>query len=292
MLSIVIPSYNRRKTIIDLLSNIFSQSHDDFEVIVVDDCSPDDTNQYIENEYPQVILIKNAVNSGPAVSRNKGFKVAKGEIVIGFDSDVSLTDMSLLNKVESIFSENQDFTGLAFRVLNPNTLNDDIPRWWHSKPVSSHSKLSFETSYFSGTAYAFRKTDFFAAGGYPEILYMHYEEVLLSWRIIDNGGRIVYCPELEVLHHASPTPRRTLIKSYYKPRNQLLLAALSMSAFKAVKYIVPRLTKNFYKALVNRQFTEFFKAIRSFFSLWNDSMALRQIIKPTTWEKIEKMESK
>ena len=74
MISIVIPSYNRKECTLRLLESIFLQD-EEFEVIVVDDKSTDDTNECIRLKYPEVILIENDVNSGPAVSRNKGFSL-------------------------------------------------------------------------------------------------------------------------------------------------------------------------------------------------------------------------
>ena len=99
MLSIIIPSYNRRDLILGLLRDVYAQEAADFEVIVVDDCSPDDSVAAIRREFPQTQVLVNEKNSGPAVARNRGVLAAKGEFIVGFDSDVTIPDKFLLKKI-------------------------------------------------------------------------------------------------------------------------------------------------------------------------------------------------
>lgn len=290
MLSIVIPSFNRRDSILVLLENIFSQEDiEEFEVIVVDDQSPDDTNEHIRQKFPSVRLLVNEKNSGPAVSRNNGVKAALGEIIVGFDSDVSLRDSKLLSKVAAKFAAEPSTTGIAFRLLTPGDFQDDSPRWWHSKPLATHADKEFETAYFSGTGYAFRKREMLAAGLYPEILYMHYEEVVLAYRLIDDGGTLMYDPSFEVVHHAGETPRRNRIKMFFKPRNQLMIAKLCMSPWLGFKYVFPRFSYNFMQSILHRYFLTFFSAMKSYASLRSQCIEQRKPLKAETWARIANM---
>ena len=111
MLSIVIPSYNRRDCILSLLRDVYAQADADFEVIVVDDCSPDDSVPAIRREFPQVHLLVNTVNGGPCVTRNRGILAAKGEFIVGLDSDVTVPDRQLLTKVATAYAASPDATG-------------------------------------------------------------------------------------------------------------------------------------------------------------------------------------
>jgi len=79
MVSIVIPTYNAERFIPGLLDSIFSSGIEDIEVIIVDDCSTDDTVK-IAKKYP-VRVIELRENSGPARVRNTSAKAAKGDIV-------------------------------------------------------------------------------------------------------------------------------------------------------------------------------------------------------------------
>lgn len=261
MISIVIPSYNRRDAILRLLEGLALQQGAEFEVIVVDDGSPDDSVAAIREAFPWVRLFVNERNGGPAVTRNRGIREAKGDIVVGLDSDVTVADPYLLSRVEVAFEAHPKASGLAFRILKPDGVSEDVERWWHPVPIEEYADKRFLTSYFSGTGYAFRKEAMIRAGLFPEIFYMHYEEVELALRIIDDGGCILHCPDLKVLHHEGKTAGRSRVQLYYKPRNQILLALSCYPFRQAVGYVVPRVVFQFFKAVCNRHLGVFASAV-------------------------------
>lgn len=88
--SIIIPLYNREKTISRAIESILNQTFQDFEIIVVDDCS---TDQSAEVVYKLKILdkrikyIKNEINQERCISRNKGIQIALGKYICFLDSD-------------------------------------------------------------------------------------------------------------------------------------------------------------------------------------------------------------
>lgn len=90
-ISVIIPCYNSYKFMNNCLSSLENQSIKDFEIIVIDDCSND--NSYIEllnyqkNTNLDIKILKLNRNSGPGVARNEGIKEAKGDYVIFCDSD-------------------------------------------------------------------------------------------------------------------------------------------------------------------------------------------------------------
>ena len=286
MISVVIPSYNRRDCVLALLADVYAQQGVEMEVIVVDDCSPDDSVEAIRRDFPQVKLLVNGKNGGPAVTRNHGIREAKGEIIVGLDSDVTLPDKLLLSKVVSRFEGFPAVSGLAFRLLKPDGESEDTPRWWHPVPIEQYADKSFLTSYFSGTAYAFRREALVDAGMYPEILYMHYEEVELAFRILDQGGSILHCPELVALHHANEVSRRSEVSVFYKPRNQVLLAAACLPGLKAVKYVAPRLCYQFAKACSGGHLKDFIRAMRSASKLLPQLLENRRPLRRETLQQI------
>ncbi len=289
MISVVIPSYNRRDCILALLADVCRQEGPEFEIIVVDDCSPDNTVEAIRRDFPRVTVLVNEVNGGPAVTRNRGIRAAKGEIVVGFDSDVTVPDTRFLIQVEEAFRENPGAHGLAFRILKPDGVTEDTPRWWHPVPIGQFADRSFLTSYFSGTGYAFRKDAVIAAGLFPEILYMHYEEVELAFRILDNGGTILHTPHLKVLHHANEVSRRSQIRIFYKPRNQVLVTLRCYPFFKGLSYIVPRLAYGGVSAVLERRFLGWLRAMGSAIALTPNSLRARRALAPATWRSIKQL---
>ena len=78
LVSIIVPVYNAEKFIKDTINTVLQQTHQNFELILVDDCSNDASIQLIQQEKDKRIqLIKNKKNSGAAISRNNGIKIRR-----------------------------------------------------------------------------------------------------------------------------------------------------------------------------------------------------------------------
>ena len=288
MLSVVIPSYNRRDLILVLLRDVYAQEAADFEVIVVDDRSPDDSVEAIRREFPQVQVLVNEKNSGPAVARNRGVLAAKGEFIVGFDSDVTIPDKFLLKKIAEVFQNEPTIACLALRILKPDGHSDDVERWCHPLPLTL-ADHTFLTSYFSGTAYAMRREPMIRAGLYPEIFYMHHEEVELAFRLLDQGDSIRHCPDLSVLHHVSPISARGYVETFYHPRNQILLVLLSYPLLRGIIHLLPRTIYQFGVALKGGHLKAYFSALRDAIRLTGSVFKIRKPLKKNTFGEIGRL---
>ena len=89
LVSIIMPSYNTGRFIKETIESVLAQSYPTWELIIVDDCSTDDTDdvvrQYLADK--RIRYIKNDTNSGAAVSRNRALREAKGKWIAFLDSD-------------------------------------------------------------------------------------------------------------------------------------------------------------------------------------------------------------
>lgn len=288
MFSIIIPSYNRRDLVLGLLRDVYAQEAADLEVIVVDDRSPDDSVEAIRREFPQVQVLVNEKNSGPAVARNRGVLAAKGEFIVGFDSDVTIPDKFLLKKIGEAFQTEPAIACLALRILKPDGHSDDVERWCHPLPLK-YADHPFLTSYFSGTAYAMRREPMIRAGLYPEIFYMHHEEVELGFRLLDQGDSIRHCPDLAVLHHASPISARSYVETFYHPRNQILLVLLSYPWVRGFIHIIPRTLYQCGLALRNGHLKIYLSAVREAFCLAGPILEIRKPLRSSTFIEISRL---
>jgi len=86
MISVIIPTFNRSSFLKDAIDSVLCQKGADFELIVVDDGSTDDTQKIVESFGEAVRYIRQA-NSGVSAARNKGIEIAKGEWLAFLDSD-------------------------------------------------------------------------------------------------------------------------------------------------------------------------------------------------------------
>ncbi|MEZ5361550.1 MAG: glycosyltransferase [Bryobacterales bacterium] len=85
--SIIVPTYNRRAFLADALESIWAQTYQDFEVIVVDDGSTDDTREYLEGLREPRLRSLFRPHAGVCEAANAGLRAARGELVARLDSD-------------------------------------------------------------------------------------------------------------------------------------------------------------------------------------------------------------
>ena len=89
-ISVIIPTYNRARMVADCVASVLATDYPALEILVVDDCSPDDTKGEIVRRFggdPRVKYLRNAKNSFQAVSRNRGAAAAKGDYFLFLDDD-------------------------------------------------------------------------------------------------------------------------------------------------------------------------------------------------------------
>jgi GT2 family glycosyltransferase len=112
---------------------------------------------------------------------------------------------------------------------------------------------------------------------------MHHEEVELAFRLLDQGDTIRHCPDLPVLHHASPISARSYVETFYHPRNQILLVFLSYPLLRGITHLLPR---TFYQCCVavKRGHSDlYFSAVRDAFRLILPTLRLRKPLKSETF---------
>jgi len=97
LVSIIMPSYNTAEFIAESIQSVLAQSYPDWELLIVDDCSTDNTDEVVKPYLSDVRIkyLKNEKNSGAAVSRNRALREAKGKWIAFLDSD----DLWMLDKL-------------------------------------------------------------------------------------------------------------------------------------------------------------------------------------------------
>ncbi len=127
LVSIVIPTFNRARTIVRSVHSILTQTFQDFEIIIIDDCSTDNTEDIIKSKFndKRIIYYKLEKNSGACVARNKGIELARGKYIAFQDSD----DEWLCEKLEkqvNILENNNNYQATFCQFIRINNNNTSI----------------------------------------------------------------------------------------------------------------------------------------------------------------------
>jgi succinoglycan biosynthesis protein ExoO len=126
-ISIVIPAYNAAACIETALRSVQQQSHRDWEILVVDDCSRDDTREVVRRwalADDRIRLIEQPQNGGPAVARNAGFDAARGDWIALLDADDAWAEDRLASFMPYLVSGRHDL--LCDRLALYNAAQDKV----------------------------------------------------------------------------------------------------------------------------------------------------------------------
>ncbi|MEM0106796.1 MAG: glycosyltransferase [Candidatus Micrarchaeaceae archaeon] len=160
-LSIVIPTYNEGKYINNLLESIFNQDFKDFEVIIADGNSSDDTIE-IAKRYKGIKIIKN--KKSVAIARNAGAKLAKASVIYFLDADTVVEPHTLAN-VNNTFKEKIACATGPINVLGKSSFSIKLWYWFNYYLLVKLSMLLGKPS-FIGSNLAVARDVFLKSGGF------------------------------------------------------------------------------------------------------------------------------
>lgn len=122
LVSIVMPSYNTGRFITETINSVLNQTYKNWELIIIDDCSSDSTDEIIKNiDDNRIVYMKNEVNSGAAVSRNKALKEARGKWIAFLDSDDLWKEDKLEKQIKFMKSNDYYFSYTNYIEIDENS---------------------------------------------------------------------------------------------------------------------------------------------------------------------------
>ncbi len=142
LVSIITPIYNSESFILETINSVLNQTYQNWELILIDDCSNDKTLQivqpFLENQ-SKIKLLKNNTNLGAAISRNKGIKAAQGDYIAFLDADDLWKPEKLEKQIAFMQTENCEVCFSSYNQINEagELLNIVVK----ALPVLSYKKL-------------------------------------------------------------------------------------------------------------------------------------------------------
>lgn len=235
-ISIILVTWNSGAVLSRCLERLFQQTYKNFEIIIVDNGSLDNTLEDTLKRWSalmdiQVILLEE--NLGFSVGNNIGARAAKGEWLALLNTD-AFPEPNWLEILRLSAYQRTEFTFFTSRQLQFNSpaLLDGSGDAYHisglawrqdyNQLASDHGLQQKEVFSACAAAAMYRREDFLAVGGFDEDYFSYFEDVDLSFRLRLAGGRCLYVPQAVVYHIGSLSTGRTSDFAYYHGHRNLV----------------------------------------------------------------------
>jgi GT2 family glycosyltransferase len=205
--TVVVALYNAAKTLDECLGSLGKLDYPDYEVIVVNDGSTDESQSIIDRHPFRCIT---GENGGVSAARNRGLAAATGEIVAYIDSD-AYADPDWLRYLVRTFLESD-----AVGVGGPNFVPPDdgwIAKCVYRSPGGPTQVMLNDAAaeHIPGCNMAFWKWALDEIGGFDPIFTAAGDDVDVCWRLLERGHRLGFSPSAVVWHH-----RRSSVRAYWR----------------------------------------------------------------------------
>ena len=154
LVSIIMPSYNMAPYIRETIQSVLNQSYQNWELIIVDDCSTDNTDEVVASiKDERIRYLKNKINSGAAVSRNRALREAKGRWIAFLDADDLWVPEKLDEQIKFMVENSYDFTYTDYRIQ----LNGEWLPYICTGPNMVNKRKMYDYCYFSTITVIYRR---------------------------------------------------------------------------------------------------------------------------------------
>jgi len=224
MISIIILNYKKKrliKNVVQWLKEADLQiAH---EIIVVDNNSQDDSEDFLKQYHPEIKYIQTGKNLGMGGGNNIGIREAQGDYVLIMNPDIFVLSQAI-EKLYNYIKENKQVGLVAPQLLNPDRTIQYTCYRWHKifTPLYRRTFLgrtvfgkkdlakflmtdwehneTREVDWIQGSCWLVRREVFEKLGAFDERYFMYFEDTDFCRRLWENNFKVVYLPEAKMIH--------------------------------------------------------------------------------------------
>jgi len=250
--SVIIPNFNGLRFLPTLFEALARQTFRDFEIILADDASSDNSVAFTETNYPQIRILLNRHNLGFVRTCNLAADAAHGRLLVLLNNDTE-PDPAWLAELAKVVCATPDAAIIASKLLlfDERTKlhtagdlmgRDGVPRNRGVWEIDQ-GQYDGQPAIFSGSGggSAFRREVWQQLGGFDEDFWMYLEDVDFGFRAQLAGWRAVLAPNARIYHHLSATGGGVMA-SYYVGRNTLWTIAKNMPTSLLLRHLPQLIT--------------------------------------------------
>ena len=260
LVSIVIPHYNNFDILKDCIDSLLNITYDNYEIIIVDNCSEDNSYELIKNNWDNIKLYKTEKNLGYSGGCNFGAKHSKGKYILFLNND-TIHSRNFIEPLIEFLENNDNVSSVQPKIKNYydkkyfdyagasggfidylvypfcrgrifKTIEEDINQYDDIHQV-------FWTS---GTAFITRKKIFDLLLGFDEKLFCHMEEIDYCWKNYLIGCDNYVIPQSVIFHKGAQSLNYdSYYKKYLNHRNSMILLLTNFQLYRSIKYFCIRL---------------------------------------------------
>lgn len=239
---IIIPTYEGKQLLEEHLPSVMSTDYPNYDVVVVDNASSDETLKFLKQNFPKIKIIENRRNLGFGRANNKAFmKYPDYDFYALLNNDMDVEADWLSKLVNSMIHDSkiaavgpkilysfkidgQNVVNSAGMLINKNYLGMD--RYCGLPDSEDYNKVE-EVSALSGGALLLRRKALEDVGYFNPLMYFYYEDVDLSLRLRDSKWKLIYNGNSVVYHDHMGTARswRRFRRTFFSNLNRLISIA-------------------------------------------------------------------
>lgn len=240
--AVVILNWNGQKFLEKFLPDVIKYSKNSAEIILADNASTDNSIVFLQENFPEIRIIKLDKNYGFAGGYNKAFEQIEAEYFILLNSDVKVSEnwiepvIELMDNDEKIAAcqpkilsyyepEKFEYAGAAGGFIDKFGFPFCRGRIFQSLETDNGQYDDIAEIFWATGACLFVKADIYKSiGGLDEDFFAHMEEIDFCWRLKNAGFKIFYCPDSKIYHIGGGTlPKKSHRKNYLNIRNNTIM---------------------------------------------------------------------
>jgi len=236
IVSVIILNYNGKIFLNECLTSVLNSSYPNFEVILIDNASTDDSIKLAKERYgnvPVLIIVKNDSNLGFAAGNNEGISYGKGEYVLFLNND-TVVEPNWLIELVSVMESDAKIGAAQSKLLSLadkrtiDSAGDFVDYYglsirrgsWGEEDKGQYDRIE-EVFSARGAALIVRSKILAEIGAFDADFFLSYEDIDLCWRIRLNGYKVVFVPKSRVYHVGGATTISSSVNVFHIEKNRL-----------------------------------------------------------------------
>ncbi|HET6721842.1 MAG TPA: glycosyltransferase family 2 protein [Chitinophagaceae bacterium] len=288
--AIVILNWNGRNYLEKFLPSVLATAYENIEFIVSDNGSTDDSVSFLQNNFPQVTLIRLDKNYGFAKGYNLALEKIQADYYAIINSDIEVGP-GWLSPIINLLEQDKLNAACQPKLLSYNNKNlfedaGGAGGWLDSFgypfargrifDICEEDKGQYDTTervfWVTGAAMVIRSEVFHEMNGFDNYFFAHQEEIDLCWRMQLAGYKLFACPSSVVYHVGGGTlPRGNSLKTYLNFRNNQVLLYKNLpwsEKWWKIPFRISLDTISAWKGLLSGDGGYFLAILRAHFSFW------------------------